>query len=920
MYATEAVNFTDTETIYALVQCTTDLSPDDCKTCLETAISNTSTCCSKSRGARLFSRSCFLRYEFYAFYEDASKSSTENQRVFAKSSRYWMIVGLAIGSAIIVVPLVVFCVYCFAIRNQTKTKESQVSGQEIKLHEIGDPNKIDVHHQNLQARDNLNSQNFPFIDLVTLSAATDNFSASNKFGQGGFGPVYKGQLLDGREVAVKRLSSCSEQGLDEFTNEVLLILKLQHKNLVRLLGFCVNGEEKLLIYEYMPNGSLDVFLFDPRKRAQMNWSRRLNIINGIARTLLSNTTISTTNSIFDYNLEKLLDSLSSNASVSKFYTTKMGNDQDRLLGLFLCYNFVPTQHCENCIASAIQDIKNHCENRNEAVVWEENCQLRYSNESFFGTLDVTGNIPQYNLENVSDDELGRFISVVNNTLHKLSRLAAFNASYGMYATEAVTFTDTKTIYALVQCTADLSPDDCNTCLETAIANTSTCCSKSRGARLFSRSCFLRYEFYAFYEDASKSSTENQRIFAKSRRYWMIVGLAIGSAIIIVALVGFCVYCLAIRNQTKTKERQVSGQEVQIHEIGDPNKIDVHHQNLQARDNLNSQNFPFIDLVRLSAATDNFSASNKLGQGGFGPVYKGQLLDGREVAVKRLSSCSEQGLDEFTNEVLLILKLQHKNLVRLLGFCIDGEEKLLIYEYMPNGSLDVFLFDPRKRAQMNWSRRLNIINGIARGMLYLHEDSRLRIIHRDLKPSNVLLDSELNPKISDFGMARIFGGSDGATNTSKIVGTYGYMAPEFAMEGLYSIKSDVFSFGVLLIEILTGRRNANFHLTKCAPSLIAYVWQLWNEGKGLELIDPLLPESCDLDEFLRYMHIGLLCVQEDAYDRPTMSSVVVMLKSEVVTLSQPERPAFSVGRFTDHYEPNDKDYSVNESTISDIMPQ
>ena len=139
--------------------------------------------------------------------------------------------------------------------------------------------------------------------------------------------------------------------------------------------------------------------------------------------------------------------------------------------------------------------------------------MHYTYESFSGTVDVTGNIWQYNEKNVSGDELGWFISVANDMLHKLSRLAAFNASYGMYATEAVTFTDTKTIYALVQCTADLSPDDCNTCLETAIANTSTCCSKSRGARLFSRSCFLRYEFYAFYEDASKSSTENQRIFA-----------------------------------------------------------------------------------------------------------------------------------------------------------------------------------------------------------------------------------------------------------------------------------------------------------------------------------------------------------------------------------------------------------------------
>ncbi|CAL5344627.1 unnamed protein product [Camellia sinensis] len=456
----------------------------------------------------------------------------------------------------------------------------------------------------------------------------------------------------------------------------------------------------------------------------------------------------------------------------------------------------------------------------------------------------------------------------------------------------------------------------HTCLETAIANTSTCCSKSRGARLFSCSCFLRYEFYMFYEDASKRSTENQRIFAILDDYWPCNWIRNSNC----STCGIVSTVLLLGIKLR-QERQVSGQEVQLHETGDPKKIDVHHQNLQARDNLNSQNFPFIDLVTLSAATDNFSASNKLGQGGFGPVYKGQLLDGREVAVKRLSSCSKQGLDEFTNEVLLILKLQHKNLVRLLGFCIDGEESCSSMNTCPMAALmSSYLVHPRKRAQMNWSRRLNIINGIARGMLYLHQDSRLIIIHRDLKPSNVLLDSELNPKISDFGLARIFGGNDGAINTAKIVGTYGYMAPEFAMKGLYSIKSDVFSFGVLLIEIITGMRNANFHLTKCAPSLIAYVWQLWNEGKGLELIDPLLTVSCDLDEFLRYMHIGLLCVQEDAYGRPTMSSVVVMLKNDIVTLSQPEQPAFSVGRFIDHHESNDKDYSVNESTISDIMPR
>ncbi|XP_010273261.1 PREDICTED: G-type lectin S-receptor-like serine/threonine-protein kinase At4g03230 isoform X2 [Nelumbo nucifera] len=282
--------------------------------------------------------------------------------------------------------------------------------------------------------------------------------------------------------------------------------------------------------------------------------------------------------------------------------------------------------------------------------------------------------------------------------------------------------------------------------------------------------------------------------------------------------------------------------------------------------------PFFNFETIAAVTENFSDSNKLGQGGFGPVYKGQLPGGQEIAVKRLSRSSGQGLEEFKNEVLLISKLQHRNLVRLLGYSIKGDEKILLYEYMPNKSLDSFIFDQTHRLLLNWEMCFNIIMGIARGLLYLHQDSRLRVIHRDLKTSNILLDEEMNPKISDFGLARIFGGKQTEGNTSRVVGTYGYMSPEYALDGLFSIKSDVFSFGVVLLEIISGKKNTGFYQSEHTLTLLGYAWKLWKEGKMLALTDKSLCESCNAFEVTKCIHVALLCVQEEADDRPTMSNV------------------------------------------------
>uniref|UniRef100_A0A0E0MY72 Protein kinase domain-containing protein n=2 Tax=Oryza TaxID=4527 RepID=A0A0E0MY72_ORYRU len=583
------------------------------------------------------------------------------------------------------------------------------------------------------------------------------------------------------------------------------------------------------------------------------------------------------NTTYEDNLKALAARLVGVARVSNFASHTVGSAPDAAYGIALCRGDYTGDECANGLRKAFENaVENRlfCDRFRDATIYYDQYMLRFSGEDFRANLTNAPAWVAWNMNNVTGaggaakfggrrrvqyyrdirTPTGQWFHVVRAPpCH--ARYATGEAGFGELDVGETSVgmveqqcSSSPVMYALVQCTPDLLPADCRSCLAGIASQMprwfSSNTSYRLGGRILGVRCNLRYEVDRFFLESNetiKIHMPKPKVIQESERQKKLAKL----------------------------ETEI------IDEIGPL--------------------FSRYTLQQIKEATRDFS--NEIGKGGFGHVYKGKLPSGTNVAVKRLAvSSSGQGFDQFMNEIKLMATLQHRNLVRLLGFCIQNEENILIYEYMENGSLDDVFSDPERKSRLlDWSTRLRVIDSIAQGLLYLHRLAKQNtcIVHRDIKANNILLDASMNAKISDFGIAKIFCPNLMESATTKGCGSFGYIAPEVLLTGTFSDKSDVYSLGVLILEIISGTKvnSACFFQQGRSDNLLTCAWQLWDAQRYKDLVDRSLisaGENIEDAVLIRYVQMALLCVQANPEHRPNIDKIVAML-SNTEALDVPKEP-------------------------------
>ncbi|XP_058098012.1 cysteine-rich receptor-like protein kinase 2 [Magnolia sinica] len=549
-------------------------------------------------------------------------------------------------------------------------------------------------------------------------------------------------------------------------------------------------------------------------------------------------------------------------STARFATADRARASNPLYVLFQCRGYLSTSDCLTCFTVAAAHIRN-CSAANGARITYDGCFLRYETNNFYGETTALGNFGTCG--NGTASKAAGFNQTADQLLRDLTvAIPRIKGYFGAVKREGI---GGAVVYGVAQCVETVSETGCGDCLRVAYGNLEKCPPDGNG-RAMDAGCFLRYSDKEFF---SLNQTVDIARFLKtgksSKRKKAIIGGAVGGA---AAILSILLLLLLLRHSKKAKKK--------------PQKGDI----LGATELRGPVNFHYKDL---KIATRNFSKENKLGEGGFGDVYKGVLKNGKIVAVKKLAlSQSSNAKADFESEAKLISNVHHRNLIRLLGCCNRGTELLLVYEFMANSSLDKFLFGDR-HGTLNWKQRFDIIIGMARGIAYLHDEFHSRIIHRDIKSSNILLDDDLQPKIADFGLARLLP-EDKSHLSTRFAGTLGYTAPEYAIHGQLTEKVDTYSYGVVVLEIISGEKSNDPTREPEKQYLLEWAWNLYENDTLMELVDENLdPKDYTVDEMKKVIEIALMCTQSSVTSRPTMSEVVVLLLSKGQVVTQPTRPTF-----------------------------
>ncbi|CAK8561983.1 unnamed protein product [Lathyrus sativus] len=562
--------------------------------------------------------------------------------------------------------------------------------------------------------------------------------------------------------------------------------------------------------------------------------------------------------IFISNFLSAMDSLTPLISKQRYAAVSNGAQNAAVYAYGECMRDLSQSDCNICIAQCKTQILSCLPfqkgTRGGRLLFD-GCYIRYDEYSFFNESvtdqDTTVCGSNETRNNVYE---GNALELVRN----LSVLAPKNDGFSVGFVER----ENVTVYGLAQCWKFVTGSNCRRCLEDAVTRIGSSCRKKEDGRALNSGCYLRFSPHKFYNNSST----NDAVAGNRGHRKMAIILAASSAVLALLLVA-ATMAFFIRKSVMRKRRERKQFGTLLDTV-----------------NKSKLNVPYEILEK---ATNYFNDENKLGQGGSGSVYKGVMPDGKTVAVKRLSFNSTQWVDHFFNEVNLISGIDHKNLVKLLGCSITGPESLLVYEYVPNQSLYDYLSVRRICQPLSWEVRHKIILGIAEGLAYLHEESNVRIIHRDIKLSNILLEDDFTPKIADFGLARLFP-EDNSHISTVVAGTLGYMAPEYVIRGKLTEKADVYSFGVLVIEIVSGKKNSSYVLN--SSSILQTVWSLYGSNKLSDIVDPILEGNFPADEACQMLRIGLLCAQATAELRPLMSVVVKMINNNHEIL-QPTQPPF-----------------------------